>query len=338
MNKNEVKNKLFDDVSHMELPPISEKVRQAVREQKQKNTETLNDTFNTETSHKIINIKFIFAAAILILAVSVPVIVFVINNSVSFKPVHNPVQDSSKISALSESETTSTLNSENVLENIKSEHLYGKVELSYRSEKYLEKMLITYSESSTVYEDDNYIYNFDSQGRLIEMLNLSPYKRSGKSVSEQEILNKAKELLEKYYPSLKEDTYSIKVEGNANCNPAWIVCFTKTNEGITKEKIIMSFVESGDIKSIIITGTDENVGKISNAEAVDITLKEIRSGKYNINSFRNEDVEITVNIKEIDGKQYYYVIVSNIPFGDNIMTKGLIGIVNAETGDVRVVE
>lgn len=338
MNKNEVKNKLFDDVSHMELPPISEKVRQAVREQKQKNTETLNDTFNTETSHKIINIKFIFAAAILILAVSVPVIVFVINNSVSFKPVHNSVPDSSKISALSESETTSTLNSENVLENIKSEHLYGKVELSYRSEKYLEKMLITYSESSTVYEDDNYIYNFDSQGRLIEMLNLSPYKRSGKSVSEQEILNKAKELLEKYYPSLKEDTYSIKVEGNANCNPAWIVCFTKTNEGITKEKIIMSFVESGDIKSIIITGTDENVGKISNAEAVDITLKEIRSGKYNINSFRNEDVEITVNIKEIDGKQYYYVIVSNIPFGDNIMTKGLIGIVNAETGDVRVVE
>lgn len=338
MNKNEVKNKLFDDVSHMELPPISEKVRQAVREQKQKNTETLNDTFNTETSHKIINIKFIFAAAILILAVSVPVIVFVINNSVSFKPVHNPVQDSSKISALSESETTSTLNSENVLENIKSEHLYGKVELSYRSEKYLEKMLITYSESSTVYEDDNYIYNFDSQGRLIEMLNLSPYKRSGKSVSEQEILNKAKELLEKYYPSLKEDTYSIKVEGNANCNPAWIVCFTKTNEGITKEKIIMSFVESGDIKSIIITGTDESIGTISNAEAVDIALKEIRSGKYNINSFRNEDVEITVNIKEIDGKQYYYVIVSNIPFGDNIMTKGLIGIVNSETGDVRVVE
>ena len=338
MNKNEVKNKLSDDISRIELPPISERVRQAVREQKQKNTETLNDTFNTETSHKIINIKFIFAAAILILAVSVPVIVFVINNSVSFKPVHNPVQDSSKISTLSESETTSTLNSENVLENIKSEHLYGKVELSYRSEKYLEKMLITYSESSTVYEDDNYIYNFDSQGRLIEMLNISPYKRSDKYLSEQEILNKAKELLEKYYPSLKEDTYSIKVEGNANCNPAWIVCFTKTNEGITKEKIIMSFVESGDIKSIIITGTDENVGKISNAEAVDITLKEIRSGKYNINSFRNEDVEITVNIKEIDGQQYYYVIVSNIPFGDNIMTKGLIGIVNAETGDVRVVE
>ena len=338
MNKNEVKNKLSDDISRIELPPISERVRQAVREQKQKNTETLNDTFNTETSHKIINIKFIFAAAILILAVSVPVIVFVINNSVSFKPVHNPVQDSSKISTLSESETTSTLNSENVLENIKSEHLYGKVELSYRSEKYLEKMLITYSESSTVYEDDNYIYNFDSQGRLIEMLNISPYKRSDKYLSEQEILNKAKELLEKYYPSLKEDTYSIKVEGNANCNPAWIVCFTKTNEGITKEKIIMSFVESGDIKSVIITGTDENVGKISNAEAVDITLKEIRSGKYNISSFRNEDVEITVNIKEIDGQQYYYVIVSNIPFGDNIMTKGLIGIVNAETGDVRVVE
>ncbi len=338
MNKNEVKNKLFDDVSHMELPPISEKVRQAVREQKQKNTETLNDTFNTETSHKIINIKFIFAAAILILAVSVPVIVFVINNSVSVKPVHNPVQDSSKISALSESETTSTADSENVLEHIKSEQLYGEVGLSYRSEKYLEKMLITYSESSTVYEDDNYIYNFDSQGRLVEMLNISPYKKSDKSVSEQEILNKAKELLEKYYPYWEEDTYSIKVEENEDCNPAWIVCFTKTNEGITKEKIIMSFVESGDIKSVIITGTDENVGKISNAEAVDITLKEIRSGKYNISSFRNEDVEITVNIKEIDGQQYYYVIVSNIPFGDNIMTKGLIGIVNAETGDVRVVE
>lgn len=338
MNKNEVKNKLFDDVSHMELPPISEKVRQAVREQKQKNTETLNDTFNTETSHKIINIKFIFAAAILILAVSVPVIVFVINNSVSVKPVHNPVQDSSKISALSESETTSTADSENVLEHIKSEQLYGEVGLSYRSEKYLEKMLITYSESSTVYEDDNYIYNFDSQGRLVEMLNISPYKKSDKSVSEQEILNKAKELLEKYYPYWEEDTYSIKVEENEDCNPAWIVCFTKTNEGITKEKIIMSFVESGDIKSVIITGTDENVGKISNAEAVDITLKEIRSGKYNISSFRNEDVEVTVNIKEIDGQQYYYVIVSNIPFGDNIMTKGLIGIVNAETGDVRVVE
>ena len=338
MNKNEVKNKLSDDISRIELPPISERVRQAVWEKKEKNIKTVSDNFNTEYSHKIINLKFIFAAAILMLAVSVPVIVFVINNSVSFKPVHNPVQDSSKAAALSESETTSTLNSENVLENIKSEHLYGKVELSYRSEKYLEKMLITYSESSTVYEDDNYIYNFDSQGRLIEMLNISPYKRSDKYVSEQEILNKAKELLEKYYPSWKEDTYSIKVEENEDCNPAWFVCFTKTNEGITKEKIIMSFVESGDIKSIIITGTDESIGTISNAEAVDIALKEIRSGKYNINSFRNEDVEITVNIKEIDGKQYYYVIVSNIPFGDNIMTKGLIGIVNSETGDVRVVE
>ena len=47
MNKNEVKNKLSDDISRIELPPISERVRQAVREKKEKNIKTVSDIHET---------------------------------------------------------------------------------------------------------------------------------------------------------------------------------------------------------------------------------------------------------------------------------------------------
>lgn len=339
MNKNQVINRLSDDIDSIKLPPISENVRRAVRERK--NTETVNDVLSSDQLHKITAKRYIIAAAILLAVVSVPVIIVFTNNNDTFIPAENPVSERSEIiTDTSEDKTISTVNNDNALERIKSDDMYGKVVQSCKSKEYLEQMFVTYSEKSIVYEDDNYIYNFDPDGRLVEMRNITSSEESSEIVTEQEILSKAKELLKKYYLYWKEDTYSIEVEGDADCRPAWIVDISRTNDDMTKEKIAMSFYADGSIKMIIMSGADGNAGSISKAEAIDIAIKEIKNGNHNICSFEKENVEITVEIRSIDGQKYYYVIVDKIHFNYDsyYIMGGMTGIVNAETGEVVVIE
>ena len=306
MNKNQVINRLSDDIDSIKLPPISENVRRAVRERK--NTETVNDVLSSDQLHKITAKRYIIAAAILLAVVSVPVIIVFTNNNDTFIPAENPVSERSEIiTDTSEDKTISTVNNDNALERIKLDDMYGKVVQSCKSKEYLE---LTFSEESS------------------------------EIVTEQEILSKAKELLKKYYPYWKEGTYSIEVEGDADCRPAWIVDISRTNDDMTKEKIAMSFYADGSIKMIIMSGADGNAGSISKAEAIDIAIKEIKNGNHNICSFEKENVEITVEIRSIDGQKYYYVIVDKIHFNYDsyYIMGGMTGIVNAETGEVVVIE
>ena len=66
MKKSEALKLLSHDISGIELPPISDKVRQAVRRRNESN-ETYKFYSQPEHIHKALQLKYIFAAMLLIL-------------------------------------------------------------------------------------------------------------------------------------------------------------------------------------------------------------------------------------------------------------------------------
>ena len=89
----------------------------------------------------------------------------------------------------------------------------------------------------------------------------------------------------------------------------------------------MTFDKSGQLRMAIFIGNGEELGNISKAQAVRISLKEIRSGRY--------------NILEFDNKQYYEVYVEKIPYeiiNSDINFSGFIFLVDTDTGECALVD
>ena len=78
----------------IELPPIPEKVLHAVREQKQKYLEYTNQIAKSDTQKCNAARKWVFAAMVTALLVSVPIIVVVSNNTAT----NNIIADNSSVS------------------------------------------------------------------------------------------------------------------------------------------------------------------------------------------------------------------------------------------------
>ena len=57
MNSNEVRKRLFKDISFLPLPPLSDKVYQAVSEKKKRYTEMVSDHDMSEKAHRKIRVK-----------------------------------------------------------------------------------------------------------------------------------------------------------------------------------------------------------------------------------------------------------------------------------------
>lgn len=342
MNENEVMEMLAEDISRLRLPPISEKVLLAMREKRREFLEMNKPLVPTEKPHKIIPTKYIFAAMLALLAVSVPIIVVMTNHSpISDLPNAPVLPGSSEIVSVTESQiVTSTEEPKTALEQIKLKQIYGEVALSGKSEEELEMLLVTYSKENSVYEDDRYIYNFDSQGRLVEMRNLDPVEENGSPANVQEVSEKAMSLLKEYYSVWINDEYSMRCEEDINSNPVWYVYFTKSDGKQIMQKITMTFDKTGTLRWMIFDGTTENIGIISKAEAVRIVLNEIRSGEYDILEFDNKEVDITVRNKEIGNKQCYEICVERIPYeiiNSEINFAGFIFLVDTDTRECSLV-
>ena len=341
MNSREAIKCLCEDMEKIELPPISEEVLLALSEQRQKYIEYTKKTeaLNKQKNDKIK--KYAFAAMLALLAISVPVVVVLTNHApISDLPNASVLPGSSEAARVSESQiATSTTESETALEHIKLKQSYGEVALSGKSEEELEMLLVTYSKENSAYEDEQYIYNFDSQGRLLEMRSLFTEFDKEFSVTKQVILDEVKALLDEYYSEWDEDSYSVSVDENTSGYPAWTVTIKKDNS-ISTEKITMLFFNSGKLHWMRFDGTSNNDGVISKAEAVQIALEELRSGKYKLQKFENKDIEITVNIKAIDNKQYYEINVEKIPYeivNGRIYCVGYLYLVDSNTGECSIV-
>lgn len=336
MNEKEILKKLMAGISKLELPPVSEEVLKAVREQKQASladTETSNTP--SEKRARIIRIKIFAAAMLLALTVSTPVIIIVSQKA----PVAEVSEESSKSSvyepvSITESSIESTVESqesdkeasisepvsENALENIIEERLYGEVALSGRSQEELKMLFENYSDDDLAYEDENYLYHFDTGGRLSEICIKPEAVIEGKKVSEKYIKDLSDKLLRMYCPEIKLSEQTIDITHNDDSYPAWCVLLTcKENELLTR-RTIMTFDGSGILLRLGKDGTADNIGSITKEQAAKAALKVVRSDKYDIPEFKNEDIEIIVNEGSFNNKKCYTVFISNVPIGRNMFT------------------
>ena len=268
MNRKQAIERFLDDFLCFELPPLSEEVLTAVREIKQKGFEVENKSHYINKRNEAISKKYVFAAMLALLVVSVPIIVVMTNQKpVSELPNVSILPDSSEAVSAGESQTaTSTEGSETALEHIKLKQINGKVALSGKSEEELEMLLVTYSENNNVYEDDRNIYNFDSQGRLIEMRKADLGDEEGQSVDEQAIAARVNALLKEYYPDWSENECDIRIGKNEDSRPAWTAEVIKTKSDLT-EVIYITFERTGELSRIVKLDSNENVGIISKDEA-----------------------------------------------------------------------
>ena len=342
MNSRDVIKRLRNDVGVIDVPPIPQAVRQAVREQREKYIAYYGQAPEMKKSTRDMVVKGIFAAMVTAMVVSVPIIVVMTNHApVSDLPDTSVLPNSSGAVSAAESQiVTSTEDPKTTLERIKLTQVYGEVALSGKSEEELETLLVTYSTKDSVYEDNRYIYNFDSQGRLIEMRKAAFEDEEGQAVGEQAISAKVNALLKEYYPDWIENGCDIRIEKNEDGRPAWTVYVIKNNDDLTKDIIATTFENTGTLKGIVYLGNKEKAGLISKADAVQIVLKEIRSGKHNILEFDNKEVDITISSKEIDNKQHYEVCIEKIPYeiiNGRRYTAGYVFLVDSSTGECSLV-
>lgn len=308
------------DISRIKLPPLSDKVRQAMREKKESREEPpANPEHHTAApkSHRSIPIKFIFAALLTFLVASIPIIVILTKNTLApVVPEGSGITDISSDPGVSDAEPPAPAVSANALDRIKEQQLNGVVSLSAKGAEELESLLLTYSDNSQVYEDESFIYNFDSSGNLIELVNKSPVDESGVSVSEQEIREKTLEVMAEYYPEWEDGSYDLKIKDNEGGYPKWAVSVSRIESDLSKEIIMITFDSIGNIRRVIVSIMGDNVGTVSKSDAVKIALKEMQSSKYGLPFFQTDDVEIRVEVKYYDEKSYYRVFFSDVVLDD----------------------
>ena len=350
MNDRKAVRLLLNDISDMKLPPISEKVLTACREQKNNHSVTTAQTAVSEKTRSIRLLKYAFAAVLTVAVVSVPVFIVLTNNSrvspaveptsepnISNAEISNAVTSdadtsNAELSAESQAEASDPVRTD--LERITLGHVFGEVALSGRNAGELETLLLSYNKASLVYEDESYIYNFDKQGRLLEVINTAPLSEDSlPAASEQEIADKADALLKLCFPQWQHESYSTDIEGDADCVPAWTVLYVRESFGGAKEKIVMSFDLAGGIMRILVSGAVENVGNISASEAIDIALAELEAPEYSHLPLIKEELDITVENRSSDKGQYYFVVVNGVPLNGIVYTYYSVE-VSAETGEV----
>ncbi len=339
MKRTEVAEMLSNDISCIKLPPISDKVLQAVRSKKQEDPEADESVPESHNTSTVRLTKYLFAAMLLLLAISIPIIVVlstnnkiseVIDNSQTFNTFSKVSDDAEK------SEQERSLVSEGskrTLDTIKMKKLCGDVALSAKSDQELENLLTSYSKQNDVYEDSEYIYNFNIQGKLIEICRNNPdYSPANIYTADKEyIAQKSEEIIKDIFPAMLEQ--EMIIEGSEDSLPAWFVTVCKKNDDLSLEQITLSYDGTGTLLRVNITQEPDSIGKISSSEAIRLTLKEIRMPKYNVPEFDDDSVEIYVNVKEISDKLMYIVFVNDIPSNTYCVT-----LVDPDTGNVTMLE
>ena len=335
MNDKMVMELYSEDISRIKLPPISDKVLRAVREKKEiekRPSDKPEHHTAPSKAHRKIPIKYIFAAMLTLLVASVPIIVILTNDaSVSVAP-----EGSSNVSTVKE-ESDNPSAAANALERIKEQQIYGAVSLSGKTEKELDELLLTYNGDSKVYEDDSYIYSFDSSGNLIELVNKTPVDENGAAVSEEETKDNAKSFLNVFFADWNNYSYDTEITNMNNAIPAWRIVFSKKVQGLLQKKITMTFDKSGNIRRIVLSGTGNDVGIISKSEAIQIALNEIQSGKYLLPDFNTKDVDIIVETEYKDNQPYYLVSIDDISIDKYVEI--IIDIqINPKTGQIMQID
>ena len=297
------------DISRIKLPPISDRVCQAVREKKSKYSEEIKN--NKNKVHSNFPMKYIWAATLAMLVVSGPIVI-VLSNQNTVLEQESSVQNSTEAVSKTESEVSKSVGTNKTLEVIMKKKIFGEVALTKRPEEECEMYLMNYQHGNSVYEDDDYyLYNFDSDGNLIEILNTKDVLEGEAKVDETTIKEKAEDLFSLYFPQLTREKYDIKIQEKTDGMPNWKVYFKQKDIVISESNLIMTFDKFGNLYMAVFSPATNDIGNISKIQAVDIALSEINSGKYEIGNFDGNNIDIQIKSQKTDG--LYTVTVGYIP-------------------------
>lgn len=299
------------DISRIKLPPISDRVCQAIREKKSKYSEEIKN--NKDKVHSNFPMKYIWAAMLAMLVISVPIVIILSNQNTVLEQ-ESSVQNSTEAVSKTGGEVSKSVGTNKTLEVIMEKKIFGEVALTKRPEEECEMYLMNYQHGNSVYEDDYYLYNFDSDGTLIEILNTKDVYGGRSRFDENAIKEKTEALISLYFPQLTEEKYDFKIQENTGGMPNWKVYFKQKDIGISESNLIMTFDKFGNLYMAIFSPATNDIGNISKLQAVDIALEEIKSGKYDISNFEMEDVNIKVQLQKANS--IYTVTVENVPTGE----------------------
>lgn len=294
------------DISRIKLPPISDRVCQAVREKKSKYSEEIKN--NKNKVHSNFPMKYIWAAMLAMLVISVPIVIILSNQNTVLEQ-ESSVQNSTEAVSKTGGEVSKSVGTNKTLEVIMKKKIFGEVALTKRPEEECEMYLMNYQHGNSVYEDDYYLYNFDSDGNLIEILNTKDVYGGRSRFDENAIKEKTKALISLYFPQLTEEKCDFKIQRYKSFTPAWTVNINNKDKDVVDSRLFMTFDEFGNLYMAVFSPETNDVGNVSKMQAVDIALEEIKSGKYDISKFERKDVDIKLQKK--DG--IYTVSVDNIP-------------------------
>lgn len=201
---------------------------------------------------------------------------------------------------------------------ITSTTFYGKITESKRKDSEIKQMSGEKCGSLIAYEDKQYIYFFYQSGALHSILNTSEQHTEQYLEADNESIKPyAANFIKRYFPDFNESNYSVKVDHSQNAFPAWDLTYTIKDNGITTEKIIIRFIDNGDMYYLQRQSCDGNAS-ISVKKAVDIALKNLNETyKLDIQKAA-ERYDISAFIAENDDNLVYNVEVSGIPvkYGD----------------------
>ena len=232
------------DISRIKLPPISDRVCQAVREKKSKYSEEIKN--NKNKVHSNFPMKYIWAAMLAMLVISVPIVIILSNQNTVLEQ-ESSVQNSTEAVSKTGGEVSKSVGTNKTLEVIMKKKIFGEVALTKRPEEECEMYLMNYQHGNSVYEDDYYLYNFDSDGNLIEILNTKDVLEGEAKVDETTIKEKAEDLFSLYFPQLTREKYDIKIQEKTDGMPNWKVYFKQKDIVISESNLIMTFDKFGNL-------------------------------------------------------------------------------------------
>ena len=113
--------------------------------------------------------------------------------------------------------------------------------------------------------------------------------------------------------------------------------FSKKNNELEKMEVFIDFYKNGTVKRMVLQGLGEDSGSISKADAIQIALKEIRSGKYDVPEFLDKDVDVYVDLMYEDSRLIYNIFINNIPLERRFMM-GVTAKIDSNTGEIISIE
>ena len=313
MTDKEVLQRFKKDFDKIESPDLWDKIQE-----KQAQIEPVQEV---KTKRKNIPLRYALAACFAVLMVGIGMLAFVLSkgNDIFIEPSEQPSQTSTSsapISTVSDDEA-------DLIEQLTLKQIYGSFSLSERGEEELETLLVTYHKDYRVYEDDDYLYNFDDQGRLIEMILINHDESDGKIASRSDIEENTNKVFQTYFPDININNYQIEIKERPDASPRWIVEARLYESNVIVSWIHVTFNQYGKIQFLTLPTITKDVGNISKEQAIQIALEEAQSGKYPFLKFQREEVIFLIEYRESYNQKYYFIIINNIPMDDTYTLAGI---------------